>query len=153
MNENMPNPETTSRPESPTHSEAPRPRGGRPPYRGSGGGEGYRRPDDDSGEDGGGGRGGYGGRPGPGGPGARGRTGPGGAPQRRRFPRRKVCRFCVDHVHYIDFKNYRLLREFLTERGKIMPRRITGTCAFHQRMLTTAIKRARTMALISFVHR
>jgi small subunit ribosomal protein S18 len=96
----------------------------------------------------GGGRpGGGGGRPGgrPGGP------RPGGP--RRRFPRRKVCRFCVDKVKYIDFKNYRTLRDFITERGKIMPRRITGTCAFHQRMLTTAIKRARNMALISFAHK
>ncbi|MBN2327665.1 MAG: 30S ribosomal protein S18 [Candidatus Omnitrophica bacterium] len=76
---------------------------------------------------------------------------PGGP--RRRFSRRKVCRFCVDGVKYIDFKNYRMLKEFLTERGKIMPRRITGTCAHHQRMLTTAIKRARNMALLSFTHR
>ncbi len=83
-------------------------------------------------------------RPGPG--------GPSGGPKRR-FSRRKVCRFCVDSVKYIDFKNYRMLKEFLTERGKIMPRRITGTCANHQRMLTTAIKRARNMALLSFTHR
>ncbi len=73
--------------------------------------------------------------------------------RRRRFPRRKVCRFCVEGVKYIDFKNYRMLRDFLTERGKIMPRRITGNCAHHQRMLTTAIKRARNIALLSFVHR
>lgn len=151
MNENMSNLETSSRPQSPASTEAPRPRGGRPAYRGSG--ESMRHTEEPSGDDRGGGRGGYGGRPRAGGPAGRGRTSPAGAPQRRRFPRRKVCRFCVDHVHYIDFKNYRLLREFLTERGKIMPRRITGTCAFHQRMLTTAIKRARTMALISFVHR
>lgn len=72
---------------------------------------------------------------------------------RRRFSRRKVCRFCVEGVKYIDFKNYRMLKDFLTERGKIMPRRITGTCAHHQRMLTTAIKRARNMALLSFTHR
>ncbi len=73
--------------------------------------------------------------------------------RRRRFPRRKVCRFCVEGVKYIDFKNYRLLRDFLTERGKIMPRRITGNCAHHQRMLTTAIKRARNIALLSFVRK
>ncbi len=72
---------------------------------------------------------------------------------RRRFPRRKVCRFCQEKVQYIDFKNYRLLRDFLTERGKIMPRRITGNCAKHQRALTTAIKRARNVALIAFTHR
>lgn len=77
----------------------------------------------------------------------------GGRFQKRRFPRRKVCRFCTDKVAYIDFKNYRLLREFLTERGKIIPRRITGTCAKHQRLLTVAIKRARDMALIAFTHR
>ncbi len=72
---------------------------------------------------------------------------------RRRFSRRKVCRFCVDKVVYIDFKNYRLLKDFLTERGKIIPRRITGNCARHQRMLTTAIKRSRNIALLSFTHK
>lgn len=72
---------------------------------------------------------------------------------RRRFSRRKVCRFCVDKVVYIDFKNYRLLRDFLTERGKIIPRRITGNCARHQRMLTTSIKRSRNIALLSFTHK
>lgn len=74
-------------------------------------------------------------------------------PMRRRFPRRKVCRFCVEKTVYIDYKEYRLLKEFLTERGKIMPRRITGNCAQHQRMLTFAIKRARNIALISFTKR
>jgi small subunit ribosomal protein S18 len=75
---------------------------------------------------------------------------PGG---RRRFPRRKVCRFTADNVAYIDFKNYRLLKEFLTERGKIIPRRITGNSAFHQRMLTRAIKYARYMALLPYEKR
>jgi len=72
---------------------------------------------------------------------------------RRRFPRRKVCRFCVEKVVYIDFKNYRMLRDFLTERGKVMPRRITGNCAHHQRLLTMAIKRSRNIALLSFTKR
>ena len=77
----------------------------------------------------------------------------GGRSKPRRFPRKKVCRFTQENVAYIDYKNYRLLREFLTERGKIIPRRITGTSARHQRMLTKAIKRARYMALLSFTHR
>ena len=72
---------------------------------------------------------------------------------RRRFRRRKVSRFTEQQVLYIDYKNYRILREFITERGKIMPRRITGNSARHQRMLTTAIKRARFMALMSYTHR
>ncbi|MFH1744517.1 MAG: 30S ribosomal protein S18 [bacterium] len=72
---------------------------------------------------------------------------------RRRFRRRKVSRFTEQKVLHIDFKNYRVLRDFVTERGKIMPRRITGNSARHQRMLTTAIKRARFMALMSYTHR
>ena len=71
----------------------------------------------------------------------------------RRFSRRKVCRFCVDHTLYIDFKGYRMLRDFVTERGKIIPRRISGNCAKHQRMLSTAVKRARMTALLGFTHR
>ncbi len=74
-------------------------------------------------------------------------------PFRRSFPRKKVCRFCAEKVVYIDYKNYRMLKDFLTERGKIIPRRISGNCAHHQRMLTQAIKRARNIALLSFVHR
>lgn len=70
---------------------------------------------------------------------------------RGRFQRKKVCRFTKEGVLYIDYKNYRLLRDFLTERGKIMPRRITGISAKHQRMLTQAIKRARHLALLPFV--
>ena len=72
---------------------------------------------------------------------------------RRGFRRRKVSRFTQDKVIYIDYKNYRVLRDFVTERGKIMPRRITGNSAHHQRMLTTAIKRARYMALMSYTRR
>ncbi len=65
--------------------------------------------------------------------------------------RKKVCRFCEDGIKYIEYKDERLLRRFVTERGKIVPRRITGTCARHQRMLTTSIKRARHLAIMPFV--
>ncbi|MBE7559032.1 30S ribosomal protein S18 [bacterium] len=74
-------------------------------------------------------------------------------PPARRFSRRRVCRFRVDHTRYIDFKAYRMLRDFVTERGKMIPRRISGNCAKHQRMLSTAVKRARVMALLGFTHR
>ena len=70
---------------------------------------------------------------------------------RRRGPaRRKVCRFCADKDAHIDNKDARTLGSFVTERGKIVPSRITGNCAKHQRRLTTAIKRARTVALLPF---
>lgn len=65
--------------------------------------------------------------------------------------RRKFCRFCRDGASGIDYTDSRTLRGFLTERGKIVPRRISGNCAKHQRRLTTAIKRARTLAILSFV--
>ena len=65
--------------------------------------------------------------------------------------RRKVCSFCVDKVTAIDYKDTAKLRRFLSERGKILPRRTTGTCAAHQRQLTTAIKRARHIALLPYV--
>ena len=65
--------------------------------------------------------------------------------------RRKVCSFCVDKVTQIDYKDTAKLRRFLPERGKILPRRTTGTCAAHQRQLTTAIKRARHIALLPYV--
>ncbi len=64
---------------------------------------------------------------------------------------RKVCQFCVDKVDYIDYKDVARLRRFMSERAKILPRRVTGTCARHQRDLTTAIKRARQIALVPFV--
>lgn len=67
-----------------------------------------------------------------------------------RRPRRKVCSFCVDKVQKIDYKDAAKLRKFITERGKILPRRISGTCAKHQRQLTIAIKRARNVALLPF---
>ena len=69
---------------------------------------------------------------------------------RKRFRRKKVCNFCVDNVNYIDYKDAKTLRGFMTERGKIIPRRISGNCARHQRQLTVAIKRARNVALLPF---
>ena len=65
-------------------------------------------------------------------------------------PRRKVCMFCVDKVENIDYKDINRLKKCMTERSKILPRRVTGTCAYHQRALTTAIKRARYVALIPY---
>ncbi|MBQ8310408.1 MAG: 30S ribosomal protein S18 [Clostridia bacterium] len=65
--------------------------------------------------------------------------------------RKKVCIFCADKVAFIDYKDSAKLRKFISERGKILPRRISGTCAVHQRELNTAIKRARNVALLPFV--
>lgn len=65
--------------------------------------------------------------------------------------RRKVCSFCVDKLTHIDYKDVPRLRRYLSERGKIIPRRVTGTCAHHQRQLTLAIKRARHIAFLPFV--
>ena len=104
--------------------------GGRP-----GGGEG--RP---------GGGGGRGGRPGGGGGG--GGAGRGG--KRYFFRRRKVCKPCADKIDHIDYKDIKLLSQFVPERGKLLPRRMFGTCAEHQRKLTVAIKRARHIALLPF---
>ena len=69
---------------------------------------------------------------------------------RSRKPRRKVCRFCVDKVAHIDYKDTGRLSAFTSERGKILPRRMTGACAKHQRQLGVAIKRARTVALLPY---
>ena len=69
---------------------------------------------------------------------------------RRRPGRRKVCRFCAEKDSRIDFKDVRTLSNFLSERGKIVPSRITGNCSRHQRQLTTAIKRARAVALLPY---
>ena len=69
---------------------------------------------------------------------------------RCRRPRRKVCSFCVDKVDHIDYKDVAKLRRFVTERGKILPRHISGNCAKHQRQVTVAIKRARNIALLPF---
>ena len=74
----------------------------------------------------------------------------GGGGGGRRFRRRKVCRFCLDKVDLIDFKDVKLLQSYVPERSKIMPRRISGSCAPHQRMLAEAIKRARNIALLPY---
>lgn len=71
--------------------------------------------------------------------------------RRKSYRRQKVCKFCVDKVEQVDYKDVRRLRSFVTDRGKIIPRRISGTCAPHQRQLTVAIKRARNIALLPFV--
>jgi small subunit ribosomal protein S18 len=71
--------------------------------------------------------------------------------KRRVFHRRKVCRFCADRSLEIDYKEPRTLRNFTTERGKIIPRRILGACAKHQRKITLVIKRARMIALLPYV--
>ena len=72
-------------------------------------------------------------------------------PQRAKRAKKKVCLFCVDKVDSIDYKDTAKLKKYVTERGKIVPRRISGNCAKHQRQLTTAIKRARIIALLPFV--
>jgi small subunit ribosomal protein S18 len=70
--------------------------------------------------------------------------------RRKRFLRKKICRFCADKITLIDHKDVRRLRNLVTERGKIIPRRISGNCAGHQRQLTIAIKRSRHLALMPF---
>ena len=72
-------------------------------------------------------------------------------PRRGMFRRKRVCRFCVDKVDFIDYKEVRVLIASIPERGKSQPRRLSGTCAKHQRKLQTAIKRARQLALIPYV--
>lgn len=74
------------------------------------------------------------------------------APQRR-FQRRKFCRFCSEKTEFIDYKDVKLLRNYITERGKILSRRMTGTCARHQRSLSEAVMRARSIALLSFIEK
>lgn len=69
----------------------------------------------------------------------------------KRSPRKKVCNFCVDKAVEIDYKDVAKLRKYITEKGKIIPRRMSGVCARHQRMLATAIKRARYMGLLPYV--
>ena len=92
---------------------------------------------------------------GPGG-GPRREGGPGGGPggprkgKRQYFRKRKVCRFCAERVDHIDYKKGESLMGFVQDRGKVLPRRITGTCSRHQRWLITAIKRARNIALLPF---
>lgn len=106
---------------------------GAPQERSSGGGER------------GGDRGGRG--PRPGGPGGRGEGG------RKFFRRKKVCKFCVEKIDAIDYKDYRTLGQFVAESGKIVPRRLTGVCTPHQRRLSSAIKLARNIALLPFAGR
>jgi len=87
----------------------------------------------------------------PGGPGGgRGEGGPGG---RKYFRRKKVCKFCVEKIEAINYKDIRLLAQFVAESGKIVPRRLTGVCTPHQRRLSTAIKQARNIALLPFAGR
>ena len=102
------------------------------------------RPDRPAGGPGGRGPGGRG----PGGPGGSG--GPGG---RKFFRRKKVCKFCVEKIDSIHYRDVRLLQQFVAERGKIVPRRLTGVCTTHQRRLTRAIKQARNIALLPFAAR
>jgi small subunit ribosomal protein S18 len=127
-------------PETPNPSPSPAPRAegghtGGPPRRseGHGGGGGGQRRE-------GGGPGGPGGGPG----------GPRRGGKRQYFRKKKVCRFCVEHVDFIDYKKVEMLQPFVQERGKILPRRMTGTCSRHQRWLGEAIKRARNIALLPF---
>jgi small subunit ribosomal protein S18 len=91
----------------------------------------------------------------PGGPQGRGRGRPNyqnqGGRSRRGYFRRKVCRLCVGKINSVDYKDVDMLRKFVTERGKIMPRRMTGTCAKHQRIIAAAVKRARMVALLPYV--
>lgn len=68
----------------------------------------------------------------------------------KRMPKKKVCAFCVDHVDDIDYKDVAKLKRYITEKGKILPRRMSGVCAKHQRPLATAIKRARVMGLLPY---
>jgi small subunit ribosomal protein S18 len=70
---------------------------------------------------------------------------------KKRTFRRKICKFCADKIDSVDYKDVRRLRGYVSERGKIMPRRVSGNCAFHQRQLTVAVKRARNIALLPFV--
>ncbi|HZT77869.1 MAG TPA: 30S ribosomal protein S18 [Vicinamibacterales bacterium] len=80
------------------------------------------------------------------------KSGDKGQGQRRTlFRRRKVCKFCADKIDDINYKDVKLIMPFVPERGKILPRRISGTCAMHQRKLQTAIKRARQIALVPYV--
>ena len=150
-----PNETPSAKPDA-TPSAAPTPSApSAPRSEGHSGGGGHRS----EGHSGGGGArregfgGGGGGRPREGG----GSGGPGGGPggprrggKRQFFRKKKVCRFCVERVDFIDYKKVEMLLPFIQERGKILPRRMTGTCSRHQRWLGEAIKRARNIALLPF---
>lgn len=71
-------------------------------------------------------------------------------PKKQYFRRRKVCKFCDEKIDVIDYKDVKIVGQFVSERGKILPRRLTGTCSPHQRLLATAIKRARSIAFLPF---
>jgi small subunit ribosomal protein S18 len=86
---------------------------------------------------------------GPGGPGG----GPGGAGGRKFFRRKKVCKFCTEKIDAISYRDVRLLQGFVAERGKIVPRRLTGVCTRHQRKVSQAIKQSRNIALLAFAAR
>src|ERR1700736_1781867 len=128
--------------------QAPAPGGGGAP-RGEGGGGGHRPSGGGHGP--GGGHGGHGGPRREGGPGG-GPGGPGGPRRGKRqyFRKKKVCKFCVEKMDFIDYKRADILSQFVQERGKILPRRMTGVCSRHQRWLGEAIKRARNIALLPF---
>jgi small subunit ribosomal protein S18 len=118
-----------------TESQPSRPYTPRPAYAGPGG----ARPPRPAGGPGGG----------PGGPG-----GPGGGPGGRKFFRRKkVCKFCTEKIDAISYRDVRLLQGFVAERGKIVPRRLTGVCTRHQRKVSLAIKQSRNIALLAFAAR
>src|ERR1700734_635306 len=102
--------------------------------------------------EGGGGHGPGGGHGGPRREGGPGGGGPGGRPRGKRqyFRKKKVCKFCVEKMDFVDYKRADILSQFVQERGKILPRRMTGVCSRHQRWLGVAIKRARNIALLPF---
>jgi len=89
-------------------------------------------------------------RQGPGGGSSAGGAGQQGGKKKFFYRRKRVCKFCVEKIEYIDYKDLKTLQQFIPERGKILPRRISGTCALHQRKLQNAIKRARIAALLPF---
>jgi small subunit ribosomal protein S18 len=126
----------TSAPQSAPEQPSSRPYTPRPAYAGPGGGAGGPRPPRPAGGPGGG----------PGGPGG----GPGG---RKFFRRKKVCKFCTEKIDAISYRDVRLLQGFVAERGKIVPRRLTGVCTRHQRRVSLAIKQSRNIALLAFAAR
>jgi small subunit ribosomal protein S18 len=90
---------------------------------------------------------------GPGGPRPAGGPGAGGPGGRKFFRRKKVCKFCTEKIDSISYRDVRLLQGFVAERGKIVPRRLTGVCTTHQRRLSLAIKQSRNIALLAFANR